>query len=321
MRPRKIKLSLPVRLFIAGCLLFLALSAAGGSYLFYLALARKAPYDPEEIPETEKIAKADRAEGRAWMEGTSFVRLSLTARDGTPLAGYYLAAPEPSRRTAVLVHGYGANAGLMANYAQFYREDGFNVFMPDNRSHGASGGRWIGMGWLDKDDLISWLPLLCEKIGSSGQILLHGVSMGASAILMMNSRELLPQVTCMIADCGYTSAWDEFLHQLKTMFGLPSFPLLFIASCEARLAAGYDFQEASALESVKNARVPIFFIHGDSDVFVPTAMAYELYEAASCERELWIVPGAQHAMAYYMDPPEYSRRVRRFYEKYISAGP
>ena len=294
------------------------LSAAGGSYLFYLALARKAPYDPEEIPETEKIAKADRAEGRTWMEGASFVRLSLTARDGTPLAGYYLAADKPSRRTAVLVHGYGANAGLMANYAQLYREDGFNVFMPDNRAHGASGGRWIGMGRLDRDDLIDWLGLLGGSAGDPDTIVLHGVSMGASAIMMMNTDELPSQVKCMIADCGYTSAWDEFRYQLKTMFGLPSFPLLFIASLEARLIAGYGFREASALECVKNSRVPTFFIHGTHDEFVPVSMARELYENASCEKQIWLVPGAAHAMAYYASPPEYSRRVREFYGKYIN---
>ncbi|MCL1818753.1 MAG: alpha/beta fold hydrolase, partial [Spirochaetaceae bacterium] len=211
------------------------MSAAGGTYLFYLAIGRKAPYNPQEIPKTEEIAREDRAGGRLWMEGVSFLRLSVTARDGTPLTGYYLAAREPSRRTAVLVHGYGAEAGLMANYAQFYREDGFNIFMPDNRAHGNSGGRWIGMGLLDRDDLLGWLSLLCGKTGDESRIVLHGVSMGAAAVMMMNTAGLPPQVACVIADCGYTSAWEEFRHQMKKLFGLPPFPLLFIASREAKL--------------------------------------------------------------------------------------
>jgi fermentation-respiration switch protein FrsA (DUF1100 family) len=290
---------------------------SGTTYLFYFALARKAPYNPDEAPESESMALGERARGSSWMAAAGFEKLSLTAKDGTPLAGYYLAAPAASRRIALLVHGYGTHAGLMANYAQFYFADGFNVCMPDNRAHGASGGFWIGMGWLDKDDLGEWLRLLIRKNGNDCQILLHGVSMGASAIMMMNAGSLPSQVKCMVEDCGYTSAEAEFRHQLNQMFGLPSFPLLHIANLEAKIIAGYSFTEANALEAVKKSRVPTFFIHGDADTFVPASMARELYEAASCEKRLWMVPGTGHAMAYYADPGEYIRRVRDFYGKFF----
>jgi fermentation-respiration switch protein FrsA (DUF1100 family) len=293
------------------------LCVGGATYLFYFALARKAPYNPDAASETDSMAAEGRARESLWMAATGFERLSLRAKDGTPLEGYYLAAPTVSRRTALLVHGYGTHAGLMAGYAQFYLADGFNVCMPDNRAHGASGGFWIGMGWLDKDDLEEWLRLLIRKNGSDSQILLHGVSMGASAIMMMNAEGLPSQVKCMVEDCGYTSAAAEFRHQLDQMFGLPSFPLLHIASLEAKIIAGYGFEEASALRYIKTARAPTFFIHGEADTFVPPSMARELYETASCEKQLWMVPGAGHAMAYYADPGEYIRRVRAFYGKYM----
>jgi fermentation-respiration switch protein FrsA (DUF1100 family) len=224
---------------------------------------------------------------------------------------------ESRLRIAVLVHGYGTNAFLMADYARFYFEEGFGVFVPDNRAHGASGGSWIGMGHLDKDDLRQWLDFLIEKNGSGCEILLHGISMGASAVMMLNDGSLPPQVKCVIEDCGYTSARDEFAYQLKGMFGLPPFPLLHIASLESKIIAGYSFAEASALDSLRTAAVPVFFIHGEADKFVPVSMARELYEAASCEKELWIVPGAAHAMAYYVNQGEYIRRTREFYAKYI----
>jgi fermentation-respiration switch protein FrsA (DUF1100 family) len=143
--------------------------------------------------------------------------------------------------------------------------------------------------------------------------------MGASAVMMMmNGASLPPQVKCVIEDCGYTSARDEFAYQLQQMFGLPPFPLLYIASFESKIIAGYSFAEASALEQVRKSRVPILFIHGEADDFVPVSMARELYEAAACEKELWIVPGAAHAMAYYVNPGEYIRRVRGFYSTYIN---
>jgi fermentation-respiration switch protein FrsA (DUF1100 family) len=303
---------------IFALVLFLAaLSMAGGTYLFHFALARKGSAYEEEAAEADGLAAESRVKGRAWMAGASFEPLFLTAEDGVRLAGYYRAASAQSQRTAVLVHGYGTNASLMADYARFYLEAGFNVFLPDNRAHGASGGGWTGMGFLDKNDLLAWLGELIKKTGNDCEILLHGISMGAAA-LMMTSAELPPQAKCLIEDCGYTSAETEFAYQLKEMFGLPPFPLLYIASLEAKIFAGYSFAEANALEAVKNSRVPIFFIHGEDDDFVPAYMARELYEAASCEKQLWLVPGARHAMAYYANPAEYIRRVRGFYEKYMN---
>jgi fermentation-respiration switch protein FrsA (DUF1100 family) len=294
---------------------FLA-GAAGGTYLFYFALARKGPVHEEQAAETDEIAAESRLRGREWMRASPFETLSLTAKDGVRLRGYYLAGS--SRRTAVLVHGYGTNASLMADYARFYLEDGFNVFLPDNRAHGASGGRWIGMGRLDRDDLLLWIRALIEKKEGGREILLHGISMGAAAVMMVSGEEIPPQVKCVIEDCGYTSAGVEFEYQLKQMFGLPPFPVFFIANLESKIIAGYGFAEASALEAVKKSRVPIFFIHGDADDFVPAYMARELYEAASCEKQLWMIPGAQHAMAYYVNPKEYIRRARDFYRRFFS---
>jgi fermentation-respiration switch protein FrsA (DUF1100 family) len=295
--------------------LFLLLAGAGGgTYLFYFALARKGPVHEEQAAETDQIAAQSRLQGRAWMRASFFETLTLSAKDGVRLQGYYL--DSSSRRTAVLVHGYGTNASLMADYARFYLQDGFNVFLPDNRAHGASGGRWIGMGRLDRDDLLLWLRALIEKT-KGGEILLHGISMGAAAVMMVGGEEIPPQVKCLIEDCGYTSAEAQFKYQLTQMFGLPSFPFLYIADLESKIIAGYGFAQASALEAVKKSRVPIFFIHGSADDFVPASMARELYEAAACEKQLWMVAGAGHAMAYYVNPQEYIERVRAFYGKYL----
>jgi fermentation-respiration switch protein FrsA (DUF1100 family) len=128
----------------------------------------------------------------------------------------------------------------------------------------------------------------------------------------MASNRLPPRVKCVVSDCGYTSAFAEFKYQLKEMFGLPPFPLLYLASAGAKLTAGYYFSEADAPAAVTKTRAPILFIHGDADDFVPTDMARELYRATAGKKELWLAPGAAHAMAYYADPANYKRRVLKF---------
>ena len=101
------------------------------------------------------------------------------------------------------------------------------------------------------------------------------------------------------------------------MFGLPEFPLMYTTSWLCNAKYGWNFQEASSLEQVKKCSLPMFFIHGDADTYVPTRMVYPLYEAKSEPKELWIVPGATHAMSYKDYPQEYTKRVKKFVGKYI----
>ena len=135
--------------------------------------------------------------------------------------------------------------------------------------------------------------------------------------MMVSGEEQQPFVKCFVEDCGYTSVWDEFRGELKAQYGLPAFPLLHVASRLCKQEYGWDFREASTLEQVKKCTLPMLFIHGDADSYVPTWMVYPLYEAKPEPKELWIVPGSAHAMSYKDYPQEYTEHVKKFVGKYI----
>ena len=59
----------------------------------------------------------------------------------------------------------------------------------------------------------------------------------------------------------------------------------------------------------------MFFIHGDSDDFVPTAMVHRLYDAKKGVKQLWITSDTDHAHSYKNHRAEYTRRVREFLMK------
>lgn len=46
-------------------------------------------------------------------------------------------------------------------------------------------------------------------------------------------------------------------------------------------------------------------------------MVYPLYEAKPDPKELWIVPGAAHAVSYKENKQEYTDKVRDFVGQYI----
>ena len=127
----------------------------------------------------------------------------------------------------------------------------------------------------------------------------------------------LPYVKCFVADCGYTSVWDQFESELLAQFNLPAFPLLHLSSWLCQLRYGWNFKEASPLEAVKRCSLPILFIHGDADTFVPTSMVHELYEAKSSPKQLWLAPGVDHAHAYRDCTEEYTKQVKDFLNEYM----
>ncbi len=92
---------------------------------------------------------------------------------------------------------------------------------------------------------------------------------------------------------------------------------MYTTSLLCRQKYGWSFSEASALNQVAKCRLPMFFIHGDKDTYVPTWMVYPLYEAKPGPKELWIVPGAAHAVSYKENKQEYTDRVRAFVGRYI----
>ena len=199
----------------------------------------------------------------------------------------------------------------MEMIAHEYAKRGYEILLPDLRACGRSDGKYLGMGWLDRKDLILWIDKILEK-DTEAQVVLHGISMGGAAV-MMTSGEVLPKnVAAVIEDCGYTSVWDIFADELSFLFHLPRFPLMHMADFFSRLRAGYSFYEASSLKQIQKSKTPTLFIHGSKDCFVHTEMVYPLYEACPAKKELLLVEGAGHGNSYLLDSELYFQTVFSF---------
>jgi fermentation-respiration switch protein FrsA (DUF1100 family) len=202
--------------------------------------------------------------------------------------------------------------------AKFYHDKGWNVFLVDHQAAGMSEGKYIGFGYHEYRDCLQWLDFLNNHFGKDIQIVLHGVSMGSATVMMMAGSGRLPEnVKFVVADCGYTSAYNQFVHNAKGMH-VPSFPVINVANFFNRAISGFDFKDASPIDAVKKISVPIAFVHGANDDFVPTHMVNELFEACtSGHKELLIVDGAGHAESYLTDNESYENLINGFAEKYL----
>lgn len=267
--------------------------------------------------ESEKIIEYNKNNEKQlaneWAETIENKKVEVIAKDGIILRGTEYIIDEHSDKWAIVLHGYHSNPDSVLSIGMHFSEKGYNVLIPSMRASNDSEGQYIGMGWLDKDDLQCWINLIIEQ-NDNAEIILHGSSMGAATVLMASGDELPSNVKAIIEDSGYTSVWDIFASEAKARFNLPTFPILNMFELVANIRAKYDIKEASAVEQVKKSNVPILFIHGDSDDFVPEYMCEELYEAANCRKDKLIIHNAGHTESRYKEPDTYYNKIFDFLE-------
>ncbi|MFS0777801.1 alpha/beta hydrolase [Neobacillus sp. 3P2-tot-E-2] len=312
-----------VRISIAVVLIFIIGMALAGNYFYNVGINRS-----QEGPDLHgggSSAAAASIEGSEdqqakiealmkWTEQQKFEIVQMKSYDGLTLKGRFLKNPNSNGKVVILAHGYKGSSEQMPGITKDYYDMGYDVLKPDARGHAMSEGDYIGYGWHDRKDYVDWVDFLIRE-KKENTIFLHGFSMGAATVLMTSGEQLPKEVKGIIADSGYTTVKAELSHQLKYLYHLPAFPLMEVTGVITKIRAGYTFEEASALESVRKNKLPLFIIHGDQDELVPTEMGTEIYEAASSEKELWIVKGAGHTEAYKVSEEEYKKRLQNFLDR------
>ncbi len=133
-----------------------------------------------------------------------------------------------------------------------------------------------------------------KRFEGNAEIVLYGVSMGATiAVMTAGLTSLSPSVKAVVADCAFTSPYDVFAHILKS------------------------FRDYSTLDAVQATGVPILFIHGKDDDFVPVWMSEKNYKMCRSPKDILIVDNAAHAASYYENKEAYEAKVKGFLEKYV----
>lgn len=255
---------------------------------------------------------------KIWFQKVERNTLTIQSQDNLTLKAMLVEHEKANKKVAILAHGYSGTSKEMAPFAKLFYDLGFTIVLPDARGHGDSEGDYIGFGWPERHDYLAWIDSLINRYGQDTEIVLFGVSMGGATVLNVSGEILPDQVKAIVEDCGYSSVEKELSYQLKNLYKLPSYPIIPMTSLLTKYKAGYSFTEASPVDQVKKSSTPTLFIHGDKDSFVPTDMAYELYQAAASDKALYIVPGAEHAYSYVTDKDEYRRQVARFFSRYLN---
>ena len=318
-RKKKILLRAIIAIFLAAVIALIAAS-------FYFLNYALGPYKRSHQEAMERFYKREPASLKTWVDSLELCHVmhdtTINIDSRGKMAALYLRAPQPTNRVAVLLHGYNDRAESMLHIAYIYYHDmGFNVLLPHFFAHGDSDGDHIDMGWPDRLDMIRWINVADSMFrgdSTSTQVVVHGISMGGFTTMCISGEKCPPCVKCFVEDCGYTSVWDEFAGEMRNEFDLPPFPLMHTTSLLCKMRYGWTFSEASAINQLKKSTLPMLFIHGDADDFVPYAMLDHLYAAKQHGyKEKYVAHGTEHARSFTNHPEEYTSRVKSFVSRFI----
>ncbi len=285
-----------------------------GFVLLHILLHRRTKDSWDTVPEKGKRAlhQSTAIEAFSKLQITDgFNIMSVKTTDGLTLKGYEIVRGD---NWAVCVHGYHVDGRLMSAFAQAYLEAGYSILMPNLRGHGISEGNYATMSYKDGEDLLLYLKYITDN-HPNAKILLHGASMGGATVLTAAGHN--PKgVRAVISDCAFSDAPGVFFYHMKHMKFVTKFPAYYAFSAANVLAQKFNLKNAAPVKWVSKTNIPVLFIHGDADRYVPYPMMDTLYTACNSPKHQYTCKGAEHFLSHITAPDEYREQVLNFLNKY-----
>ncbi len=301
-----------------GILGFLIIATLVISYICYrlcfYSKPRKPLGDEIELPLGELYDKYSQ-DIKEWIRKARALNpreLTIKSHDGLTLRGKYYEC-NPDGIIEILFHGYRGSGerDLSAGVERCFALSR-NALIVDQRASGTSQGSTITFGILERLDCLRWIDKVIEEFGKDRKIILTGISMGAATVMLASGLTLPENVICVLADCGYNSNREIISKIVKEMKLPPKLVYPFL-KLGAKLYGGFSLDCDSPEKAVSRATVPIIFIHGDTDSFVPYYMSEKCYNAcSSTHKRLVKVQGAGHGVAYPVDKELYLNSLKEF---------
>ena len=291
-------------------------------YQIFVALVdkkEKSTKSRRKIMEFEEFVKRKISESPAkkWFEEQAKEDVYIETNDNLKLHAYEIINKKADNKWVILVHAYASESLQLKHCAMKFYENGYNILLLDSRACGQSEGEYLGLGYKDSQDLKEWITYL-NKDKKNIDITLYGMSMGASAVLLLASKNL-KSVKMVISDSAYSSVKKLLELEMKNTYKIPkvlSKVILKAVSGFSKLILGFSFDNTSTTKVAKKITVPTLIIHGKADKFVPYYMSEKLYNNLKCPKELLAIENANHCEGCWTKEKEYWDTVEKFLKKY-----
>lgn len=247
-------------------------------------------------------------------ETLPFENLSIVS-SGLNLHGKFYENPN-SNKVIIFVHGYYSyGAHDVAFFGTLFKNLGVSLLVIDQRACGESEGRYSSLGILERFDVREWVFALNERFAGKKDIYLHGVSMGAATSLLVSALPGLPaSLKGVIADCGFSRTNGVLLYAGNKLLKIRPRFLMWGLNLWAKAVGRFNLNSVKVwTELHKNDSIPLLFIHGTDDKFVPFNMSVKNFKnAAVNKKKLVAVANAHHCESYLVNSELYLKEMQEF---------
>lgn len=230
---------------------------------------------------------------------------SVSFNDGE-LSGLSVKNNSTSHSYVILFHPLTETPADMASYARHFYDIGFNVYIPRYIE------KSVCMGIKEKEIVSEWVDCISEN-DSDANMFVFGIGIGGASALLSAGDSLPDNVKGIISDSAYSDINELFKENIKSLYGVSSFPTVPLASVYTKITRDWSFSQADILGAVRSSEIPILYIHGTEDSVVPVGQSNELYEVTRAKgTDHFTVHGADHAQTLNTDSEKYWREVDDF---------
>lgn len=259
-------------------------------------------------PTTEESISREKERGH-WKDYDSYAKKEWNIKGCNDYLLHGELLTNPGKKFVIITHGYTDSRYGALKYAHIYHKLGFQVYIYDLRFHGTNEGGHCSMGYYESQDIVAIADNIWETYGADAVIGLHGESLGsASSILALAKQQ---KFAFVVSDCGFSDLRELMQYQAHARFHLPKF-LAATSSWMNCMIHNYQFFNISPICALKDNKVPVLFIHGKEDDFIPPTMCEDMYRAATCVKKMVLFEHANHAQSYLCEPEKYEELIVSF---------
>lgn len=232
--------------------------------------------------------------------GVQEFNLQVTGNPTQHIHAWWWPAAKRDAPAVLYLHGSRWNlTGQLFRIEQLH-QFGFSVLAIDYRGFGKSAGELPSEQAVYEDARIAW-DRLSELQPDAARRFIYGHSLGG-AIAIELARTLSrkshaggePPARGLIVESSFTTLADVAAAMTNTRL-----PIRLLLS-----------QKFDSVDKIADVGMPVLFVHGTSDRYVPARFSEELYAAAAEPKKLLLIEGGTHNNAMRAGSGEYRKALR-----------
>jgi len=208
--------------------------------------------------------------------------------------------PEPVG-TVMILHGFKDKPFWMLDKAKDLTEVGYRAVLVALRGHGGSTGKYHTFGVVEQHDMVAVIDELEQRGLIAGKLGLWGMSYGST--VGIQTAAIDDRIQAVVGIAGFSSVRRVSVEYCRTLLPVVGW-VMSEESIQAIVdkagdKAGYDPDEAEAIDAIAQIEVPVLILHGEWDLLVPHTHGEILREAGGENVQMISLPITGHLGAWF----------------------